>query len=465
MRIPRPDIKGKPEYQTFESNLTFYEIFTRLERNYDTVFLLESLGGNTFDSRYSAIGFAPTHILRGEPGKLYVDDAEFVTKNPYYALRDFLPVEGLARNYSGGLVGYLGYDAMNFFEPGASISRHPDFPPFLFGFYEDGLVYDTYTGVITYFYYRRNRMEEILGVLEKENQEPEEPLEVVLEGRSRTRSDHAVMVEKAIEEIRAGNTFQCQIGFQVNYRVRGNLLKIYEELRRINPSPHMFFVKFGDKKLIGASPELLFRLRHGEMESYPLAGTIRRGKDDAEDMELVRKLLSDPKEIAEHNMLIDLHRNDIGRVARFGTVKVRRQFDIKKFSHVQHISSEVVGIIRRDEDMFSGLAHSFPAGTLSGAPKIESMKIIDRIEQSPRGPYGGAVGQFTMNGDCTFAIPIRTLFVSGENAYARASGGIVFDSRTDDEYAEIENKLASVIRALELASTNQARTDSNREGV
>jgi anthranilate synthase component I len=217
----------------------------------------------------------------------------------------------------------------------------------------------------------------------------------------------------------------------------------------VNPSPHMFYLKFpGNIRLIGASPELLFRLRNGEMESFPLAGTTKRSSNAEEDLDLVRKLLSDPKEIAEHNMLIDLHRNDIGRVARFGTVKVRRRFDIKKFSHVQHISSEVVGIIRHDEDMFSGLASSFPAGTLSGAPKIESMKIIERVENEARGPYGGAVGHFGMNGDCTFAIPIRTLFLKSEDAFARASGGIVFDSDPKSEYEEIQNKLASVLRTL-----------------
>ncbi len=167
------------------------------------------------------------------------------------------------------------------------------------------------------------------------------------------------MVESALEEVRAGNTFQCQIGFEESYTINGNPLAIYETLRAINPSPHMYYVKFKDKVILGASPELLFRLRQGEMESFPLAGTIKRGSTPAEDVSLARKLLTDPKEIAEHNMLIDLHRNDIGRVAKFGTVKVRRRFDIKRFSHVQHISSEVVGILKSKEDMFSGLAASF----------------------------------------------------------------------------------------------------------
>jgi anthranilate synthase component 1 len=211
----------------------------------------------------------------------------------------------------------------------------------------------------------------------------------------------------------------------------------------------MFFIKFGQTKLVGASPELLFRLRQGELETFPLAGTARRGKNSEEDMTLARSLLNDPKEIAEHNMLVDLHRNDLGRISKIGSVKVRRLMDVKKFSHVQHISSEVVGIIGRKEDMFSGLSRVFPAGTLSGAPKIESMKIIQRIENDSRGPYGGSVGQFGFNGDSTHVIPIRTLFVNGNKAFSRASGGIVYDSVAENEYQEILNKSAAIGKSLE----------------
>ncbi|MDB9916050.1 anthranilate synthase component I family protein, partial [Alphaproteobacteria bacterium] len=226
--------------------------------------------------------------------------------------------------------------------------------------------------------------------------------------------------------------------------IKGNTSEIYSKLRELNPSPHMYYMKFNDQKIIGASPELLFRLRNGEMETFPLAGTNKRGSNKVEDLKLARELLNDPKEIAEHNMLVDLHRNDIGRVAKFGTVKVRSLMDIKKYSHVQHISSEIVGIIKEDEDMFSALSANFPAGTLSGAPKIEAMKIINRIEPEGRGPYGGAIGQFGFNGDCTFAIPIRSLFIKGEKAYAQTCGGNVYDSDPEKEYIEIERKLEAM---------------------
>ncbi|MDH5654656.1 MAG: anthranilate synthase component I family protein [Spirochaetia bacterium] len=445
--LEKLDLPKKPVYKNIDPGIDFLSLFRLVEQRFDTVFLLESLGEDTYDSRYSVIGFSPDSIIRGRKKQLFIDDVKYSVKNPYYALRDLIPQDVISRQYGGGLVGYLGYDAFNYFEPSMKLRNHPQWDSMLFGLYTDGLVYDKFTGQTFYFYYKNDRSSMILE-LAKESPQKLKPPNVREISESLSREDHRKMVEEAIEEIRAGNTFQCQIGFKKEFKITGDAFQIYQSLRVINPSPHMFYMKFKDRKMIGASPELNFRLRQGEMESFPLAGTTRRGKTAQEDTELVRKLLNDPKEIAEHNMLIDLHRNDIGRVARFGTVKVRRQFDIKRFSHVQHISSEVVGIISEKHDMFSGLASSFPAGTLSGAPKIESMKIIDRIEQSPRGPYGGAVGHFGFNGDCTFSIPIRTLFINGSSAFLRASGGIVYDSVPENEYQEILNKMGAVLASL-----------------
>ncbi len=442
IKLPR-----KPQYQALSFQESFPELFRRIEAKYDTAFLLESLGDETYDSRYSVTGFAPRHIFSAKQNKLYLDDKEIPTTNPYLSLREYIPQDVLSRHYAGGLVGYLGYDASNYFENALHLSWHPDFPAFEFGFYDDGIIYDKMTGDKTYFYYDRNRLSDIQALLAEPM--PAEPTVTVRYlGDSRNREEHHSMVSEALEEILSGNTFQCQIGFTRNYEIQGNPLALYQNLRKVNPSPHMYYVKSGKRVILGASPELLFRLRSGEMETYPLAGTIHRGETHPEDLALARKLLNDPKEIAEHNMLIDLHRNDIGRVARFGTVKVRRAFDLKKFSHVQHISSEVVGIIDPRFDMFDGVLSSFPAGTLSGAPKIESMKIIERIEKSPRGPYGGAIGHFGVNGDSTFAIPIRTLFINGNSAFSRASGGVVYDSTPEGEYNEIQNKMAAVTRAV-----------------
>jgi anthranilate synthase component 1 len=210
----------------------------------------------------------------------------------------------------------------------------------------------------------------------------------------------------------------------------------------------MYYVRTGRNTLIGASPELIFSLQGSQMETRPIAGSIRRGKTKVEDVALARQLLNDPKEIAEHSMLVDLHRNDLGRVATFGSVYVKELMQIKKFSHIQHIESIVRGQMKPSEDMFSALAANFPMGTVTGAPKIESMKIIDRNEPEPRGPYAGGVGHFGFNGDCTFAVTLRSLFIAGEDAFAQTSGGIVYDSLANNEYDEIQRKLAAMKQVL-----------------
>ncbi|MBV6492313.1 MAG: Aminodeoxychorismate synthase component 1 [Turneriella sp.] len=449
-----PHLPAKPHYHFFKTPLDFFTLFGRLEANFANCFLLESLGEESYDSRYSVIGFSPDFDFIAEKGGLSIhakDKTERVdTLNPYFYLRKILQQGILTRHYAGGLVGYLGYDAANFFEPSLNLVPHNDFPSFHMGLYTDGLIYDKMTGETTYFYFLEDRRPLLEASIK--DARPKISTRATPLGQSKSREEHAQMVEEAKKEILAGNTFQVQIGLSEAYKVEGDWLQIYASLRKINPSPHMFFMKFFDGKktrhLIGASPELLYRQRQGEMESFPLAGTAKRGTTVEEDRELARTLLSNPKEIAEHNMLVDLHRNDLGRVARFGSVKVRRIFDIKKFSHVQHISSEVVGLLARNEDMFTALASSFPAGTLSGAPKIESMKIIERIEKEPRGPYGGAIGHFGFNGDSTFAIPIRTIFGVDGKAFVRASGGVVYDSTAEGEYQEIQNKLAASKKAL-----------------
>lgn len=452
--LPKITLPGKPHYVKLTQDFDFFTLFCAIEKRYNDCFLLESLGEESSISRYHIIGFSPVKTLYAADYKtLCIQDnrtgetAHFACENPYYALREIVPQQVISRRYSGGLVGYLGYDAVNFFEPSLQVQGSQHFEPFKFGLFLDGLVYDQMTGEISYFYYEENRCEEIKALLNAPASQMG-PLQARFLGDTMDRTQHAQAVLKVKEDIRAGLIFQCEVGFKSRYHLKGDTLPLYAKLRQVNPSPHMYYVKFGPQKIIGASPELLFRLRNGEMETYPLAGTTRRGKDALEDVQLSRQLLNDPKEIAEHNMLVDLHRNDIGRVARFGTVKVRSLMDIKRFSHVQHISSEIVGIIAPNEDMFSALAANFPAGTLSGAPKIEAMKIINALEPDGRGVYGGALGQFCFNGDCTFAIPIRSVFIKGEEAYVQTCGGNVFDSNPEDEYLEIERKLSAMRTVL-----------------
>lgn len=450
LKLPELRLPLKPVYKKIGEDPDFFELFKKIEKEKENCFLMESLGEESYTSRYSIIGFDPEYIISARKKRLTLKGAgkvyEIECENPFYMLRKIIPQNILSHRFCGGLVGSLGYDSINYFESSLSVKSHKDFEPFQFGLYTDGLLYDKMTGEVFYFYYTKDRSGEFDFL--KTAPVKEGPLVVSFEGDSSSREEHKEAVLKVKEDIRNGLIFQCEVGFKSFYKINGDTLNIYKRLREVNPSPHMFYVKFGDRKFIGASPELLFRLRQGEMETFPLAGTARRGKDAEEDLRLARALLNDPKEIAEHNMLVDLHRNDLGRVARFGSVKVRSLMDIKRYSHVQHISSEIVGLLGKKEDMFSALAANFPAGTLSGAPKIEAMKIIDSLEAEGRGPYGGGIGHFEFNGNCTFAIPIRSLFIKGNKGYIQTSGGNVYDSQPEAEYEEIQRKLGAMKNVL-----------------
>lgn len=447
-------IQGKPKYVKIGDEYDFFQLFIKIEQNFKNCFLFESLGEESNISRYHIVGFNPKYLVYSEQkDQLIIEDTsngkieKYICDNAYYELRKIIPQNIISRKYAGGLVGFIGYDSINFFEDNLNITKNNNFESFKFGVYLDGLIFDQMTGEVFYYYYEDNKIEILKDIL-KQNNKFNKNVDCKFIKNSMTKEDHRKAVLKIKEDIKNGLIFQCEVGFKSHYRIKGNLTEIYSKLRSLNPSPHMYFMKFDDQVIIGASPELLFRLKNGEMETFPLAGTTKRGSNKEEDLKLARELLNDSKEIAEHNMLVDLHRNDLGRVAKFGTVKVRNLMDIKKYSHVQHISSEIAGIINENEDMFSALASNFPAGTLSGAPKIEAMKIINEIEEDGRGPYGGAIGQFGFNGDCTFAIPIRSLFIKGEEAYAQTCGGNVYDSDPDKEYQEIERKLEAMKTVL-----------------
>ena len=398
----------KPHYVTITTECDFFQLFKKIEKQFEHCFYLESLGEDSHISRYSIIGFDPEKLLYANGNELIIEESNgtketFSSDNPYRLLKSITPQNIVSRKYAGGLTGYLGYDAMNYFEPSLKLQNSDMFDAFRFGLYKDGCILDKMTGEIIYFYYENSRLDFVEEIIQQPNIKSGE-LTITPVKETMSKAEHREAVLKVKQDIIDGKIFQTEVGFKKYFKLEGDAVNIYEQLREVNPSPQMYYVKFGEQKLIGASPELLFRLRQGEMETFPLAGTTKRGATPEEDTALARKLLNDPKEIAEHNMIVDLHRNDIGRVAQFGTVKVRSLMDIKRFSHVQHISSEIVGIISDKDDMFSALASNFPAGTLTGAPKIEAMKIIDDLEVDGRGPYGGAVGHFSFNGDCAFAM-------------------------------------------------------------
>ena len=445
-KLPKIKITKKPTYLKFGQDIDLYELFAKIEQKFETCFIFESLGEEGKFSRYSIIGFDPPSIISARGNKLTIDNTIFSVKNPYFALREIMPPQTITKNYAGGLIGYLSYETVNYFEPTLDIKTHKLFDQFMFGVYTDGLILDKETNELFYFFYNKDRSGILKKIMQSKSKKKNINVSFIKDGL--TKKEHAEIVRSVKEQIRAGNTFQCEVGFKSEYKISGDYLKIYEKLRKVNPSPFMYYLKFGQKKIIGASPELLFSLRGGEMTTKPLAGTIRRGKNKSEDQQLARTLLNDPKENAEHNMLVDMHRNDIGRVAKFGSVRIRDLMSIKKFKYVQHISSEIVGAISHKEDMFSALASNFPMGTVCGTPKLETIKIINSNEPEARGPYGGGIGSFGFNGDCTFALALRSLFISGDYAYAQTSGGIVYDSKPNSEYDEIQRKLAAMKEVL-----------------
>jgi len=250
------------------------------------------------------------------------------------------------------------------------------------------------------------------------------------------------------QEIDKGNVFQIVPSRKYFYEVTGSSLEIYQRLREQNPSPHMYFLKFGDRQIIGSSPELVARVENGKVESYPIAGTRSRGATEAEDLALEKELLADEKEIAEHLMLVDMARDDLGRVCEYGSVKVDKLKIVKKFSHVQHIVSHVSGVLAKDKTMFDAVMTSFPMGTVSGAPRIEAVKLLHKHEKMPRGPYAGFVGFFSFSGEAIAALAIRSIFIHGKNAYTQAGAGVVYDSVPEFERKEIDKKSQAMKMAL-----------------
>ncbi|MEI6221413.1 MAG: chorismate-binding protein [bacterium] len=435
-------------------NLPIYEVFKRIYSRFDTVYFLESLGELEDFSRYSIIGFSPRNHLSAKGQTLTVDGNDHQLENPFYALREINQVKIPQASFCGGLVGYLSYEGTRYFEPSVDFKNNSAFPDFEFGLYLDGIMYDKKTKDFYYFYLDTDRSEDVLNAVAK----PVElqPFNFQDLGPNTTREEYNRMIDQCIEHIKAGDIFQVIMSVQFRYELSGSPLFLYENLRKVNPSPHMYFLKFGRRQLIGASPELVVRYQvdhtgmiGNRIENYPLAGTTERGKTPIEDEQLAAEMLKDKKERAEHMMLVDMGRNDIGRVSKFGSVEVPKLMVVKKYSHVQHIASEIEGEVRDDKDAFDCLAATAPMGTGSGAPKVEAMKIINNLEKDPRGPYSGEIGYFSFNGDCMFCIGFRSIFVDGNQAYSASGSGVVFDSTADYEYREILRKGAGMKITIE----------------
>ena len=422
------------------------EVFERLASRHDCCFLLETLGdeGQPQTSGQSYIGVAPEHRFAAKDGRFYVDGQEEPVNNPYKVLQSRISFsKGLPNHYVGGLVGYFSHEAIRYSEPTLEFPYPRDFPDFEFGQYDDGLVFKGGRPP-GYFYYGLDRSSLYQGGATKP---PKLSIEFV--GAVKSPAQYGNMVDRARDDIQNGRVFQVVLANKHEYHFTGELLELYKQLRRINPSAFMFFMKFGDIVTLGASPELLTRTtpaRRTYIEA--LAGTIGRGQTPAEDTALAKQLLRDEKEIAEHNMLVDLARNDVGRVSQIGSVKIDDLMYIKKLSHVQHICSLVSGRLGQGRTAFDALAAAFPAGTLVGAPKIEAAKMITESEGYERGPYGGTVGYFSYNGDSVHAVNIRSVNAVGSKLSLHTGSGIVYDSNAKREYREISAKKLAMDQAI-----------------
>jgi anthranilate synthase component 1 len=422
-------------------------IFEGLFDKYDNCFLLETLEDkyqpNTSGQSY--IGVNPVNVFKAEKGTLYKDTVALPASNPYEGLRGVMNTQDdLMPGYFGGLVGFFGHESIQYIEDSLNFSYERLFPDFMYGLYTDGLICSPDKPTV-YFCQDDNR----LDTYRPTQQTSKEKLSIKYKQTSKDAIAYNAMVEKAHADILDGRVFQVVLANKFEYEFNGDILQLYRELRSINPSPFMFCIKFGDIITIGASPELLVHTNSdNKIYLEALAGTIGRGSTDAEDKELANQLLADEKELAEHSMLVDLARNDAGRISKIGSVEIADLMFIKKLSHVQHITSMISGTLNEGSTAFDALATSFTAGTLSGAPKIEAIKLISESEATERGPYGGTIGYFGFNGESVQAVNIRSLSCIGNKLFIHSGSGIVYDSTPEREAAEISVKKAAMDKAM-----------------
>lgn len=435
-------------------------------------YLLESVVGREKRGRYTFLGFEPALTITCTDGEMTIGEQTLHTDDPSSEIRRVLRryrsprLEGLPP-FTGGLVGYFAFDYLKYAEP--TVRRDMANPHGL-----RDLELMLFDKVIVFDNVRQTVMlivnMPVEGALEPAYEQATSELDRLerllrdgdrfRDGRGKTtgpaealfdRERYSAMVERAKTHIREGDIFQIVLSNQLSAPFEGSLLDTYRVLRVTNPSPYMFYLSAPDIEIAGASPETLVRLENGVLQTFPLAGTRPRGATDEEDQRLERELLADPKELAEHNMLVDLGRNDLGRVSRFGSVEVEHLRDIERYSHVMHIASSVRGELREDRDALDAIEAVLPAGTLSGAPKIRACQLIGEMEGVKRGVYGGAIGYLDFTGNMDVCIGIRIAFAQDGRVFVRAGAGIVADSVPDNEYQECLNKAGATLDALHIA--------------
>lgn len=424
------------------------KLFKNLYYNYKDTFLLESMESDSGLARYSIIGFNPVAKIKAHDHNVTITTDtytfEYTSDNPLLDIKTLIKNDFKEEGFRGGLLGYVSYESIKYFE---NVPTHKSiYPDFEFGLFLDCVVYDNIHKTCEYTTLNEDRSDLIKRIYQEEHTNG--ILEYKLIQEDFTQDEYENAVDETKNLITDGEIFQAVISNSENLVLKGSKLPLYEHLRKINPSPYMYHIKLDQREIIGSSPEMLMRLEKGTVESYPIAGTRPRGKNKQEDEELEKSLLNDEKELAEHLMLVDLARNDIGKISKSNTVKLEEFYGIRKFSHVQHIVSHVTGKLNDNLDAIDAFMSLFPAGTLSGAPKIRAMEIINQKEKYARGPYGGAVGYFSLNGNADFAITIRTLTTNDNRAEIQAGAGIVYNSIPQSEYEECRRKRQALFQAL-----------------
>lgn len=470
-----------PVYRTLLADLeTPVSVFLKLTQDGQSAFLLESVEGGEQVGRYSFIGVDPRGMITFQNDVVTrTYDGKTTTRNleegedPLHVIKDeihrYTPVkvDGLPR-LIGGAVGYLSYDVVRYFEHlPATADQDLDVPEAAFMLPETVIIFDHAKHQLLVLANAHNtgdpdaayndairRIDQIVVALG--NPLPNVSFEPS-SGDSNLSSnmeqaEYEDAVRKAKEYIKDGDAFQIVLSQRFSRTTNASPLMIYRALRALNPSPYMFLLRFNDElTLVGASPEMMVRFEDGIASNRPIAGTRPRGNTEAEDNAFAEELINDPKERAEHVMLVDLGRNDLGRVCDYGTVKVSEMMVIERYSHVMHIVSHVEGKLREDMDAFDLVRATFPAGTLSGAPKVRAMEIIEELEGTRRSTYGGAVGYFSYDGSMDICITIRAMLMQGDKVYVQAGAGIVADSDPTSEYIECHNKAKAVAEAIRFA--------------
>jgi len=428
-----------------------FQIYNKISRNYSHSFLFESLTGPEVLAETSVMGFDPKIILKGYSDRVEITQSgntEIIkTNDPFEELKKILGKSNDQRyRYLGGAVGVVNYDAIRLVENIPENHTSPQ-PLMEFGIYDDGIIYDNVDKKLFYFYHNENRFSQF-----KISSDTFDDFKATNIVPNMNQEKFSEIVDKAKKYIHDGDIFQVVLSRKFTFDTDGDNLTLYKTLRKLNPSPYMYHLKQDTKTIIGASPEMLVRITNDKVETFPIAGTRKITDNEEKNKQLADELLHDEKELAEHTMLVDLGRNDIGRVCKYGTVHIEELMQIKRFSHVQHIVTHVVGNLAPKYDMFDAFKAVFPAGTVSGAPKVRAMEIIDELEIKARGAYAGAIGYFSFNGCCDFAIAIRSIFINGNKGFVQSGAGIVSDSIAENEFKETEHKASAMLEALREAT-------------